>query len=190
MIELPFVEDYTIVLFSVLILFMITSTSSNGVVKSHLLDLKSARKISWSILVLIGGGISLAGGFASSELDLQIANQLSFVGGMEYFLIILIVVTVTIFSGELMSNTAGAALMLPIMAALSTTLSINPILLMAPVAIATSYGFILPIATPPNTIVVGSGYVSAKNMARFGIPLNLISIVFVSVLITVLVPLV
>ena len=69
-------------------------------------------------------------------------------------------------------------------------MDINPILLMAPVAIATSYGFIMPVATPPNAIVIGSGFVSTKKMAKFGLPLNLISILLVSVLMATLVPLV
>ena len=180
----PFVEDYLIVIVAVVVLLLVPS--SNG----RLLDVNSAKKIPWSVLILIGGGLALAGGFTSSGLDLQIAEQLSFLGGMDYLVIILIVVAVTIFSGELMSNTAGAALLLPIMASLSTTMDINPILLMAPVAIATSYGFIMPVATPPNAIVIGSGFVSTKKMAKFGLPLNLISILLVSVLMVTLVPLV
>jgi len=183
----PFVEDYTIAIVAVIVLLVVSSSNNN---RGRLLDLKSARTIPWGVLVLIGGGLALAGGFTASGLDLQIANQLSFVSGMEYFLIVLIVVAVTIFSGELMSNTAGAALLLPIMVSLATTMDIDPIFLMAPVAIATSYGFIMPVATPPNAIVIGSGYVTAKKMARFGIPLNIISIMLVSVLMTVLVPLV
>lgn len=183
----PFIEDYTIVIIAVIILLVVPSSNNT---RGHLLDIKSAKKIPWGILVLIGGGLALAGGFSASGLDLNIAEQLSFVGGMEYFLIILIVVGITIFSGELMSNTAGAALLLPIMASLATNLDINPILLMAPVAIATSYGFIMPVATPPNAIVIGSGYVTAKKMAKFGIPLNIISIVLVSILMVTLVPLV
>jgi sodium-dependent dicarboxylate transporter 2/3/5 len=181
----PFVEDYVIVIVAVIILLIVPSST-----KGRILDIKSARKIPWSVLILIGGGLALAGGFTSSGLDLQIANQLSFVGEMDYFLIILIVVTITIFSGELMSNTAGAALLLPIMASLAITMDVNPILLMAPVAIATSYGFIMPVATPPNAIIIGSGFVTAKKMAKFGIPLNLISILLVSVLMATLVPLV
>jgi sodium-dependent dicarboxylate transporter 2/3/5 len=181
----PFVEDYVIVIVAVIILLIVPSS-----IKGRILDIKSARKIPWSVLILIGGGLALAGGFTSSGLDLQIANQLSFVGEMDYFLIILIVVTITIFSGELMSNTAGAALLLPIMASLAVTMDVNPILLMAPVAIATSYGFIMPVVTPPNAIIMGSGFVTAKKMAKFGIPLNLISILLVSVLMATLVPLV
>jgi sodium-dependent dicarboxylate transporter 2/3/5 len=180
----PFIEDYVIVIVAVIVLLLIPSRSS------RLLDLKSASKIPWNVLILIGGGLALAGGFSTSGLDIQIAEQLSFVENMDYFVIILIVVGVTIFSGELMSNTAGAALLLPIMASLAAIMNVNPILLMAPVAIATSYGFIMPVATPPNAIVVGSGFVTPKKMARFGLPLNLISILLVSVLMTTLVPLI
>lgn len=181
---IPFVEDYFVVLLAVIVLMIIPS--SHG----RILDVKSTSKIPWDVLILIGGGLALAGGFTSTGLDLQIAQQLSFVTGLDYFLIILLIVTVTIFSGELMSNTAGAALLLPIMASLSTTMNIHPLLLMAPVAVATSYGFIMPVATPPNAIVLGSKYITTKKMARFGLPLNIISVLLVSVLTVVLVPLI
>jgi sodium-dependent dicarboxylate transporter 2/3/5 len=182
----PFIEDYTIVLIAAIALLAIPSTSK----QRRLLNLKSAKKIPWGVLVLIGGGLALAGGFTASGLDMWIADQLSFVGGMSFVLIILVVVAVTIFSGELMSNTAGAALLMPVMASLATTIDVNPILLIAPVAIATSYGFIMPIGTPPNAIVIGSGHVTTKNMAKFGLPFNLISISLLTVLMTTLLPLI
>ncbi|MDH3361836.1 MAG: DASS family sodium-coupled anion symporter [Nitrosopumilus sp.] len=182
----PFIEDYTIVLVAVIILLAIPSAKTN----KRLLDLNSARKIPWGVLVLIGGGLALAGGFTVTGLDSWIADQLIFVSGMELFVVLLVIVTITIFSGELMSNTAGAALLLPVMASLATILDMNPIWLMAPVAIATSYGFIMPIATPPNAIVFGSGYVTASKMARFGLPLNIISILVVTIMMTILIPLI
>ncbi len=182
----PFIEDYTIVLVAVIILLVIPSTKTN----KRLLDLNSARKIPWGVLVLIGGGLALAGGFTATGLDSWIADQLLFVSGMEYFVVLLIIISITIFSGEIMSNTAGAALLLPVMASLATVLDMNPILLMAPVAIATSYGFIMPIATPPNAIVFGSGYVTASKMARFGLPLNLISILSITIMMSILIPLI
>jgi len=89
-----------------------------------------------------------------------------------------------------MSNTAGAALLFPIMASLAANLQVNPLLLMAPVAIATSYGFIMPIGTPPNAIVFGSGYVTARKMAKYGLPLNVISVIMVAILMTLLAPLI
>jgi sodium-dependent dicarboxylate transporter 2/3/5 len=79
---------------------------------------------------------------------------------------------------------------LPISASLATSLSINPILLMAPIAVATSIGFTMPVATPPNAIVFSSGHVTAAKMARAGLPLDIIGIVIVTVLTSVLVPLV
>lgn len=182
----PFIEDYTIVLVAVIVLLVLPSAKKH----QRLLDLKSTKKIPWGVLVLIGGGLALAGGFNASGLDLWIADQLSFVSGMPYFVIILVIVAVTIFSGELMSNTAGAALLMPIMASLATTIDVNPILLMVPVVIATSYGFIMPVATPPNAIVIGSGYVTTKNMAKFGLPLNIISILLLTILMTTLIPLI
>ncbi|MGD2107598.1 MAG: SLC13 family permease [Nitrosopumilaceae archaeon] len=182
----PFIEDYTIVLIAAIALLVIPSSSKHR----RLLDLKSTKKIPWGVLVLIGGGLALAGGFSASGLDMWIADQLSFVGGMSFVLIILVVVAVTIFSGELMSNTAGAALLMPVMASLATTIEVSPILLIAPVAIATSYGFIMPVGTPPNAIVIGSGHVTPKNMAKFGLPFNLISILLLTVLMTTLLPLI
>jgi len=182
---LPLIEDYGIVLLGVLVLFFLPSNKTS----ERLLDIKSVRKIPWGVLILIGGGLALAGGFAESGLDSWIAAQLSFVEGMDFFVIVLIIIAVTIFSGELMSNTAGAALLLPIMASLASNLDVNPLLLMAPVAIATSYGFIMPVGTPPNAIIFGSGYVTAKKMAKFGFPLNLISIVMLTILMTIMVPL-
>jgi sodium-dependent dicarboxylate transporter 2/3/5 len=182
----PLIEDHTIILLGVFVLFFIPSKNN----KEYLLDINSAKKIPWGVLVLIGGGLALAGGFTESGLDIWIAEQLSFVEGMAFFVIIMIIVAVTIFSGELMSNTAGAALLLPIMASLASNLDVNPILLMAPVAIATSFGFMMPVGTPPNAIVFGSGYISAKKMAKFGFPLNLISIVVLTVLMFILLPLI
>ncbi len=109
---------------------------------------------------------------------------------MHYLVIILIIVTVAIFFGEIMSNTATAALLIPVAASLATSLDMNPLLLMVPIAIATSYGFIMPVGTPPNAIVFASGYVTAGKMARAGLPLDLIGIGLVTLLMTLLVPLV
>lgn len=105
-------------------------------------------------------------------------------------MIVLVFVTLAILPTEIISNTATAALLIPIAASFVDSLGINPILLMAPVAIATSYGFIMPVGTPPNAIVFSSGYVSAGKMARAGLLLDFISIVMVTILTSVLVPIV
>jgi sodium-dependent dicarboxylate transporter 2/3/5 len=156
----------------------------------RLLDWNTAVTIPWGVLILIGGGLALADGFTSTGLGDWIAGQLSFLGSANYIIMILVLVTLAILPTEMISNTATAALLLPISASLATSMGVNPILFMAPVAIATSYGFIMPVGTPPNAIVYSTGYISVAKMARAGIPLDLISIVMVTILTSILVPLV
>jgi sodium-dependent dicarboxylate transporter 2/3/5 len=110
------------------------------------------------VLILIGGGLALADGFISSGLGNWIAQQLNFLGNIHYAIIILIFVTLAILPTEMISNTATAALLLPIAGSLATSMNLNPILLMAPVAVASSYGFIMPVGTPPNAIVHSTGF--------------------------------
>jgi sodium-dependent dicarboxylate transporter 2/3/5 len=156
----------------------------------RLLNWKSAVQIPWGVLLLIGGGIALAHAFTATGLDKLIAEQLIFLEGMEHIIIILIVIGVTALVGEFMSNTAVAALMIPISASLATSLGMNPILLMVPVTIVTSFSFIMPVSTPPNTIVFASGYVTIPNMIKAGLPLKIIGVIMVTILTTLLVPLV
>jgi sodium-dependent dicarboxylate transporter 2/3/5 len=179
---LPFVDDSTIAILAAIAVFLIPSAKNK-----RLLDWSTATKIPWGILLLIGGGLALAGGFTITGVDEWIASQLSFLKGMHYFVILLVLVLIVVFA-EFISNTATAALIIPISAALASVLGINPILLMTPVAIAASFGFILPTSTPPNAIIISSGYVNAKKMARVGLPLNIIAVVLVALLTSILVP--
>ena len=206
---LPMVDDSTIVVIAATLLFLIPSIFPNGnnnntrVVNKRdakdskknnnfnmkLLDWNTAVKIPWGVLLLIGGGLALANAFTTTGVDKWIAQQLNFLGGMHYLIIILAIVSITIFSSEIISNTATAALMIPISASLAMTLNINPILLMVPITLATSYGFIMPVGTPPNAIVFASGHVTAAKMAKAGLPLDIIGIIIVSALSSILVPL-
>ena len=154
------------------------------------MDWKSAAQIPWEVLLLIGGGIALANAFIATGLDDLVADRLIFLEGMNHIITILIIVAVTAVVGEVISNTATAALMIPISASLATSLNVNPILFMVPVTIATSYSFMMPVSTPPNTIVFASGYVSTANMVRAGLPLKIIAIAMVTVLTILLVPIV
>ena len=155
---------------------------------NRLLNWNAAVQIPWGVLLLIGGGIALADAFTATGLDKLIAQQLVFLEGMEYSVIIFIMVAITALIGEVMSNTATAALMIPISASVATSLGINPILLMVPVTMITSYSFIMPVSTPPNTIVFASGYVTIPKMVRAGLLLKIIGIVLVTILTTLLVP--
>lgn len=213
---LPMVDDSTIVIIAAVSLFLLPSvfpnvntnnsravnreeSNTDSRVKTNkknnnynmkLLDWNTAVKIPWGVLLLIGGGLALANAFTTTGVDKWIAQQLNFLGGMHYLILILAIVSITIFSGEIISNTATAALMIPISASLATTLNIDPILLMVPITLATSYGFIMPVGTPPNAIVFASGHVTVAKMARAGLPLDIIGIGIVSALSSVLVPII
>jgi sodium-dependent dicarboxylate transporter 2/3/5 len=155
-----------------------------------IMNWKTAVTIPWGVLLLIGGGLALADGFTATGLDKWISNQLVFVENLNYLLIILVIVTVAVLASEIISNTATAALLIPITISLASTLSIDPLLLMVPLTIATSYGFVMPVGTPPNAIVFGSKYVTAPKMARAGFPLDIMGILIVTALTTLMVPLV
>ena len=147
-------------------------------------------QIPWEVLLLIGGGIALANAFIATGLDDLVAEQLIFLEGMNNIITILIIVAVTAVVGEVISNTATAALMIPISASLATSLDFNPILFMVPVTIVTSFSFMMPVSTPPNTIVFASGYVTTSSMVRAGLPLKVIGIAIVTILTIILVPLI
>jgi solute carrier family 13 (sodium-dependent dicarboxylate transporter), member 2/3/5 len=166
-----------------------TSKSSNNS-SNKLLDWNTATKIPWGVLILMGGGLALAHAFTSTGLDDWIASSLTVVSGMPFIVMILVFVTMAVVPSEMISNTATAAILIPIAASLATSVGLNPLLLMAPVAIAASYGFIMPVGTPPNVIIYSSGYISAREMARAGLPLDLISIMMVTILTSIFVPLV
>lgn len=205
---LPMIDDSTIAIAAAISLFIIRVPHSKQPLESEidtsndfdltgnnagsaLLDWKTAVKIPWGVLILIGGGLALANGFASTQLDDWIAGQLVFLGQTPHLIIIILaIVTVTVFSGEIISNTATAALFIPITASLAVSLGIAPVLLMAPVAVAASYSFIIPISTPPNAIVFSTGHVTAAKMARAGLPMALIGVGIVTLLTSILVPLI
>ncbi len=182
----PFVGDHVIVLVAVAALLILPA----GRKRERLLDYRTAIKILWGVLILIGGGLALSSGFTATGLDTWIADKLLFIGDLDFFLIVLIIVTITMLTSELMCNTAVAALLLPIMAVLGSATELDPILFMAPVAFATSYGFMMPVGIPPNAIAIGSGHVSIKQMVRYGLPFDLICIPIVTVMMVLLLPLV
>jgi sodium-dependent dicarboxylate transporter 2/3/5 len=126
--------------------------------------------VPWGVLILFGGGFALADAVAAAELDGWLATRLHALAALP------------LLATELTSNTATAALLMPIMAALSRALEVPPYLLMVPAIVSCSCAFMLPVATPPNAIVIGSGYVNARQLFAAGIRLNLISAVVVTVL--------
>ena len=133
-----------------------------------------AVKLPWGILLLFGGGLSLAQTISSSGLSEWIGGQLHGLISMPLFLIVLLAVAMIIFLTELTSNTATAATFLPIIAALAVSLGVNPMLLAAPAAAAATCAFMLPVATPPNAIIYGSGVLNISDMVRAGLILNIV----------------
>ncbi len=146
--------------------------------------------VPWGILLLFGGGFALADGVHASRLDLWLAAGLQGLGEVPFPLLILAVVSLSVLITNLSSNTATATLLMPVMAALATALDAPPYLLMSAATVAASCAFVLPVATPPNAIVMGSGRVSARDLFREGLMLNAVAVVVVTLLCLLLGPLV
>jgi sodium-dependent dicarboxylate transporter 2/3/5 len=171
------IDDTVIAMTAAVASFMIPVELRRGV---FLMNWAWARRVPWDILVLFGGGLSLASAIAKTGLAAWIGAWLSWAEGLPPILVILAVVTVIIFLTELTSNTATTAAFLPVMAALAISLGENPLLLVAPAALAASCAFMMPVATPPNAIVFGSGHLTVPQMARAGILLNLAAIAVIT----------
>jgi solute carrier family 13 (sodium-dependent dicarboxylate transporter), member 2/3/5 len=153
------------------------------------MDWPAARDIPWHVLLLFGGGLSLAAAMDASGLAAWIGSGLTGVGDVPDFLFVVLLVTTVVVLTELTSNTATVAALLPVMAAVATSVGLDLVAVSAAVAMAASCAFMLPVATPPNALVFASGYVRVVDMARAGIVMNLISIVLVSAAATLLAPL-
>lgn len=149
------------------------------------MDWHWATKMPWGVLILFGGGLAMAAGFKQTKLADWIGSQVSLLDQAPVLVLIIAVATLIIFLTELTSNTATSAMVMPILAAVAIGLGQNPLLLVVPAAIAASCAFMLPVATPPNAIVFGSGYVTIPQMAKSGFGLNIIGIV-VTVVVTYL----
>jgi sodium-dependent dicarboxylate transporter 2/3/5 len=141
------------------------------------MDWHWASKMPWGVLVLFGGGLALAEGFKDTKLAEWIGQQVTLLENAPVLILVIAVTTLIIFLTELTSNTATAAMVMPILAAIAVGLGQNPMLLLIPAAVAASCAFMLPVATPPNAIVFGSGYVTIPQMAKSGFGLNIVSII-------------
>lgn len=186
---LPWLSDALISIAGAILMFMIPS-GSNDRKNSALLDWKTAEKIPWGVLLLFGGGLSLAAAVKTSGLAIFIGTALAAIGTFDLILIILILVTLVVFLTELTSNTATTATLLPIMGALAVASGIDPMILFVPLAISASCAFMLPVATGPNAVVFASGEVTIPNMASAGFRLNLFAIFAVTGASYLLVPVV
>lgn len=176
------VDDSTVAVLGVVLLFLMPSAIRRG---ERLLDWPTASRIPWEVVLLFGGGLALAKGFASSGLSVSVAEALSGLRGLDPWVVILAICLVVTFVTEVTSNTAVTTLLMPILAGFSTANGLPPELVMLPAAIAASCAFMLPVGTPPNAVVFGSGHVPIARMARAGLWLNLMGAVIITALIGV-----
>lgn len=181
---IPFLDDTIIAMIAATVLFIIPASSKGG----GLIQWKDSKELPWGIVLLFGGGLALARGFTSTGLSEWIAAQMGNLQGLHLLLIILFVVAVINFLTEFTSNLATTAMFLPVLAPIALSLDVHPYLLMVSAAIAASCAFMLPVATPPNAVVFGSGHLKISDMIKTGIWMNLISILLVALLSYYLLP--
>jgi sodium-dependent dicarboxylate transporter 2/3/5 len=172
------IDDGTVSIAMALLLFIIPASKQVG---GRLMDWEDAKKVPWGILLLFGGGLALAKGFTTSGLGVYIAGQLQSLLGDASPLVI-VMSTVGFITGltEVTSNTATISLSLPIMASLSQAIGVHPLLLLIPTTLAASCAFMLPVSTPPNAIVYGSGRVPIMKMVMAGIWLDILSVFLIT----------
>lgn len=170
-------SDAGIALTAAMLLFVLPSSKTNG---ERLLTWDDAVQIRWDILLLFGGGLALASAINGSGLAVWIGGAAAVLSDLPIFLFLIGVFAVIVLLGELASNTAVAAIFLPVAGASALALGMNPHVLVMSVAMAASVGFMLPVATPPNAIVFGSGAIKVRDMIRAGALLDVIAIIVVA----------
>lgn len=174
-----YINDGTIAIGMALLLFLIPSKRENRA----LLDTKIFSKVPWGIILLFGGGFALAEGFTRSGLSDFIGKNFHDLGNLSPILIVLITATVINFLTELTSNTATAQMILPIMASVSVAVGIHPLFLMVVATLSSSMAFMLPVATPPNTIIFASERIKIADMIKAGFAVNIMGVILVTLLI-------
>jgi solute carrier family 13 (sodium-dependent dicarboxylate transporter), member 2/3/5 len=186
----PWLENITdagIAMAGALLLFAIPVRPREGL---FALDWEHARGLPWGILILVGGGLSLAAAVTANDLDTWIGERFAGLAGVALVLIVAVIVLAMVLLTEVTSNTATAATLLPVLAGTALAIGVDPLSLLVPAALAASCAFMMPVATPPNAIVFASGQLSVPQMVRAGVVLNVVGVVLITVVAMTLVPLV
>lgn len=183
------VTDSTVAILMAVAMFIIpagtaasaASRSDGDGSPSNLMDWPTANRLPWEVLLLFGGGFALADGFAASGLSQYVGDEFAKAfGGQPAWVLVLATCLLLTFLTEFTSNTATCNIVLPILAPAAVRMGVDPRLMMVAAALSASCAFMLPVATPPNALVFGSGRVTVGDMARRGIALNLIGVVVVT----------
>lgn len=182
---IPEIDDTIIAVIGGVLLFILPASRAKN---RPILLWEEAVKLPWGILLLFGGGLALAEGFKESGLAEYIGSSMSLLDGVALLLLLLILVAAVNFLTEITSNLATTAMMLPILAPLAFTIDVHPYMLMIGATVAASCAFMLPVATPPNAVVFGSGYLKIYDMVRVGVWMNLISIALLTLIIYFILP--
>lgn len=182
---IPGLSDTGIAIIGAGLLFLMPTGDGSG---QRVMDWKSCAGVPWGVLLLFGGGLSLAGRIQSSGLSGWLGNQAEALGGLPVFLLIGILALGILILTEMTSNTATAATFLPVVAAIAITLGLNPLLLLVPTALAANCSYMMPVGTPPNAIVYGSGRIELTEMVKAGVWLNLLLVPLIVLILWLLGP--
>jgi len=180
---IPFLDDTIIAISFAIVLFIIPDKKNKP-----LLNWEDTIKLPWGILLLFGGGMAIASAFGKSGLAFWIANLLSTMNGVSLFLLILIIVVSINLLTELTSNMATTAMLLPVLVTMAMAINVHPYFLLVSATLAASCAFMLPVATPPNAIVFGSGLLKIEDMFKKGIWMNLFSVIVISLIVYYILP--
>jgi sodium-dependent dicarboxylate transporter 2/3/5 len=173
------IDDGTVAVTMAMLLFIIPTRTSNAA-SATLMNMDVFRSIPWHIVLLFGGGFALATGFQVTGLSTLIGTQFTGLEGASTTLVIALISGMMTFLTELTSNTATTEMILPILASVAVAMKINPLLLMIPATLSASCAFMMPVATPPNAIIFGSGRVKIIEMVKVGLLINLIGIIVIT----------
>ena len=181
---LPGLDDTIIAIFFAIVLFLIPSKNR----RERLINWEEAVQMPWGIILLFGGGMALAKGFEESGLAVWIGGQMTSLSGLPIFLLILVLIAAVNFLTEITSNLATTAMLLPVLAPMALSIDVHPFVLMVGAAVAASCAFMLPVATPPNAVVFGSGYLRIPDMVSKGFFMNLASILILTLFVYFVLP--
>ena len=172
----PGINDTVIAICGAIALFLIPGRERG----ESLLTWSEAVKLPWGVVLLMGGGFALAAGFSATNLAEYLASVLVVPESIPLFVVLLLVVAAVNFLTEVTSNVATVSMLLPVLAAAAIPLGVHPYALLVPATLAAGCAFMLPVATPPNAVVFGSGHLTVPDMVRAGLRMNLVSIVLIA----------
>lgn len=175
--EDPVISDAGIAMIIGVALFIIPGGANQGV---RLLNWDTALNLPWGVLLLFGGGLALSAQFSDSGLSEWLGEQVEGLAGVSVWVLVALAAIGILVLTEMTSNTATAATFLPVASGIAMGTGVEPLLLTAPVALAATCAFMLPVATPPNAIAYGSGYVTIGQMVKGGGLINILAVIFIT----------